>query len=123
MAKIIIIDDDENFGALVLRWLTRAGFEASFQNRPLGTLNALVKGKFDLVILDVHMPAMHGPRLIKLIRETEGIEKIKILLCSMMPKDELRKVAGEAGVRAYITKSSSQTEFISAVRAALAESS
>ncbi|HLM75816.1 MAG TPA: response regulator [Polyangiaceae bacterium] len=123
MAKVIIVDDDANFCALVIRSLRRAGFDAACHTSPFGTLNAIRKGSFDLVILDINMPGLDGPSLVKLLRETKGLEQTKILLYSLCEEDMLRKIAREAGVTGWVKKSSSQNELIGAVTSALAEHS
>jgi CheY-like chemotaxis protein len=121
MANIIIVDDDENYGALLRLWLSRAGMDATVHTSPFGTVNVIRKGNFDLVVLDINMPALDGPHLVKLIRETKGLEHIKILLCSRIEKDALYKIAQRLDVTSFISKSCSQNEFVGAVVGALAD--
>jgi two-component system, OmpR family, response regulator len=118
-ARIIIIDDDVNLCALMRRWLVRAGMDVTVHTSPFGTLNVLRKGSFDLVILDINMPALNGPNIVRLMRETEGLEHMRILLCSLIEEDALRAIAREAGVKSFVTKSASQNEFVGAVLGAL----
>jgi DNA-binding response OmpR family regulator len=121
MANIIIVDDDENYGALLRLWLTRAGMEVTLHTSPFGTLNVLRNGSFDLVVLDINMPALDGPHLVKLMRDTKGLEHMKIILCSRIEEDAIHKIAVQTGVTAFIRKGCSQNEFVGAVMGALAD--
>jgi CheY-like chemotaxis protein len=121
MANIIIIDDDESYGALLRLWLNRAGMDVTLHTSPFGTLNVIRKGSFDLIVLDISMPALDGPHLVKLIRDTKGIEHMKILLCSRIEEDALYKIAQRSSVTAFISKSCSQNEFVGAVIGAMAD--
>lgn len=119
MARIIIIDDDKDFGEIMQRRLQSAGFDVTFHASPFGSLNAIRRGSFDLVVLDVSMPALDGTQLVSLIRETKGLTGTKILLCSSMDIDSLRELTGRLNVDACLSKSSSRSETIGVVRALL----
>jgi CheY-like chemotaxis protein len=119
MQRIIIIDDDEEFGGLTKRRLHNAGFDATFQNGPFGTLNAVRKGEFDLAIVDIAMPGLTGPDVVKLIRDTHGLRALKIILYSSMDPEPLQDIAGKLGVHGYLPKSASKGELITMIEALL----
>lgn len=119
MLRIIIIDDDEEFGTLTKRRLHNAGFDVTFQNGPFGTVNAVRKGEFDLAIVDVAMPGLSGPDVIKLIREAHGLRALKILLYSSMDPDPLQEIAGKLGAHGYLSKSAPKSELVTMARALL----
>ena len=117
----MIVDDDDEFGELMQRILQRAGFDAFFQKGPFGTLASLRHGGFDLVILDVGMPGLNGPRLVELIRETKPISRLKILLCSSLDSDKLRDLASQLPVSAFISKSATKDEMLAVINKLLRE--
>lgn len=119
LGRIMIVDDDTEFGELMQRVFQRAGFEAFFQWGAFGTLAALRHGGFDLVILDVSMPGLNGPRLAELIRETKALSGLKILLCSSLDSDKLRDLASRLPVSAFISKSATKEEMIAMVNKVL----
>lgn len=112
MARILVIDDDMEFGELTVRRLQSAGHEAIFHHGPFGTLNAIRKGSYELVLLDVSMPALDGTQIVHLIRETRGVWQTKILLYSSMDPEPLRTLAGGLDVNAFLSKSAGKAELI-----------
>jgi len=122
MQRILIIDDDANFGANAVRMLESAGFSARFHRGPFGSLQAIRETVCDLVLLDVNMPKLDGPLLVRMIRDAFGLGRIKVLLCSNMEPAPLERLAKAMGVHGAVTKSVPQAEIIDQVRAVLPQS-
>jgi CheY-like chemotaxis protein len=107
MARILIIDDDEISIKITRVRLTSAGFDVTSHQGPFGSLNAIRKGEYDLILLDIRMPGLDGPSLIKLIRSTPGLERTKILLHSSMDPEILEDLVKSHRVHGYISKACS----------------
>ncbi len=56
------------------------------------------------IITDIEMPQMDGHRLIKLIRDTEGLKHIPIVVFSSLINDEMRRKGDYLGANAQISK-------------------
>ncbi|HWO13353.1 MAG TPA: response regulator [Polyangiaceae bacterium] len=120
MASILILDDDVAFGDLTRRRLERQGFSVQLHGGVHGAMNALLRAKFDLVILDVKMPGMTGPDVIKLIRGSNTGD-VKVMFYSSSDALELRRLADQHGAQGYITKMASTDELEIRVREVLGE--
>src|SRR5262245_49038387 len=107
MTKVLIVDDDPAFGELARQRLASRGYDVTFHQGAFGTLNEVKRG-YDVIILDVYMPALNGTRLIQEIRRARGKEGPKILLVSSMDSEPLRALAEEHGADGYISKSGSR---------------
>ena len=116
MVRVIVVDDDKDFGYLMQERLRSAGMFVTFHRGPFGTLMAIGELPYDLVILDVNMPGLDGSQIVRLMRDTRGLRPLKVLLCSSMDVDRLRQLAQEIGVHGYISKSASKQEFLDKVR-------
>jgi chemosensory pili system protein ChpA (sensor histidine kinase/response regulator) len=122
MRRILIIDDDANFGANAVQMLESAGFNARFHRGPFGSLQAIRETVCELVLLDVNMPKLDGPLLVRMIRDAFGLGRIKVLLCSNMEPAPLERLAKAMGVHGAVPKSVPQAEIIDQVRAVLPQS-
>ena len=69
MAKIIVIDDEEDIRNVLKQVLERAGYEVEVAESGKEGLELLKEGGGDLVITDVIMPGMDGVSLTREIRE------------------------------------------------------
>lgn len=122
MVRVLVIDDDNEFGEITRRRLNGAGHEVEFHHGPFGSLNVLRRGDFDLILLDISMPALDGTKLVHLIRETPGLWKTKILLYSSLDLAALRKIAEGLDVDGFLPKSASKPELLKKIKDVLATS-
>ena len=60
MRRILVVDDDPHVGVAIRAWLKRYGFGVSIADGGGNGLAALGRGNFDLMIVDIFMPNMHG---------------------------------------------------------------
>ena len=116
MAKITLIDDDENIVASVSLALESHGHAVKAYYDGASGLEALESDPPDLAILDVKMPRMDGMEVLRRLRQTTSIPVI--ILTSK--DDEIDEILGfNLGADDYIHKPFSQRLLIERVRAVL----
>ena len=115
MSKVLILDDDHAFGDLTRRRLERQGFEVQLHASAHPAMDSLLRGGFDLVILDVKMPGLTGTDVIQLIRRSSN-GNIKVMFYSSSDTHELRKLAEQHGAQGFLTKAASAGELEFRVR-------
>jgi len=74
-------------------------FEAAHGKDALALLE---KQSFDVVITDIEMPVMNGPELIRRIRETEGLERLPVIVMSSY-SDNLESLK-DSGISTFVDK-------------------
>ena len=116
---ILFIDDEETDGFSTFHRLTKLGFTARFHRGPFGTLAAIRDTQCDLVLLDVNMPGLDGPALVRVIRHT--YQQLPILLYSNMEKNVLERIGRLIGTDAVIVKGAGDEEFVGTLQEILAE--
>jgi DNA-binding response OmpR family regulator len=116
MTDVLIVDDDDVFGELLVERLAAAGIEAGLQHGPFGTLNRLRRDRPRVLIVDVNMPAISGREICDLVRRTVSVPNTKLLLMSSMDPAQLDAVRIEVGADGALSKSTGRAEFISLVR-------
>nr|MCW2728370.1 response regulator receiver protein [Aeromicrobium sp.] len=73
MAKILVVDDNPDLLALVVRRLQRAGHRVQQAGLPTDALELVrTMGAPDVVVLDVTMPVLNGMELLAALREVTG---------------------------------------------------
>lgn len=100
--RCLIIDDDDSPRVLMERLITRAGHRATSCTNAVAGLEAVAATPFDVVIVDLEMPGMHGAELITELRRTTP--ELRVLVVS--GHDDRRHVmsAIEAGADGYLLK-------------------
>ncbi len=119
MAKILIIDDEEDIRELLSYNLKKEGFIVeSAENGETG-LAILSSFKPQLVLLDVMMPGMDGIEVCEAIRAKEGFQHT--LVCFLTARNEdYSQIAGlEAGADDYVSKPIRPKVLISRIKALL----
>jgi two-component system response regulator ChvI len=116
MAKITLVDDDENIVASVSLALESHGHTVKAYYDGLSGLQALESDPPDLAILDVKMPRMDGMEVLKRLRQNH--ETPVIILTSK--DDEIDEILGfNLGADDYIHKPFSQRLLLERVKAVL----
>ena len=87
------------------------GAEASSGNE---VLEYLKQENFDLLLLDINMPNLHGEELIDKIRKTHP--NLPILILSMHNEVRIARSMLRAGASGFITKANSSAELLEAIR-------
>ena len=116
MAKITLVDDDENIVASVSLALESLGHKVKGYYDGAAGLAALESDPPDLAILDVKMPRMDGMEVLRRLRQTSEIPVI--ILTSK--DEEIDEILGfNLGADDYIHKPFSQRLLIERVKAVL----
>lgn len=115
--KILLVEDDDSLGPLLLEYLEAKGFEVKLANDGKKGADLFFKGSFDLLLLDVMMPVKDGITLAKEIRVVDKNVPIIFLTAKSMKEDTIEGF--NAGGDDYITKPFSMEELLARVNAVL----
>ncbi|MGB1012971.1 MAG: response regulator [Nannocystaceae bacterium] len=102
--RILVVDDDTEQLSMLSRVLERKGFLVETVNSPFGVSNKARSFKPHIILLDVHIPALSGDRLIGLIRKNTNLENTRMVLFSACDADRLRNLALEVKADGWIQK-------------------
>jgi DNA-binding response OmpR family regulator len=91
MNRILIVDDETDINLLFKIVLEDRGFKVDTFDDPIAALENYRAGLYDLLILDIKMPRMHGFELYRKIREIDNKVKVCFLTASEMYYEMFRK--------------------------------
>jgi len=117
LAKILVVDDDDEIRSLLQVVLTREGFDVQQAKDAAAARHVLSTRKaVDLIILDIVMPDEDGLTFCQSLRETQDIP---ILMVSARSLSVDRSIGLEAGADDYLPKPFERRELVARVRAIL----
>ena len=118
MAKILVVDDEEDIRELIKFNLKREGFEVEEAKNGLEAVEMAKSFKPNLILLDVMMPEMDGMEACYQIREISGLDTIIAFLSAR--NEDYSQIAGfNAGADDYIAKPIAPRVLISRINALL----
>ncbi|MFA6770770.1 MAG: response regulator transcription factor [Bacteroidales bacterium] len=100
--KILLADDELNFGYAICEFLKMNGYDLTFVNDGKSALEQYHLIRPDLLLLDVNMPEIDGFELAKLIRGTD--KNIPIIFITSISDDSSVVNGFEIGCSDYLKK-------------------
>jgi two-component system response regulator CpxR len=118
-AKILIVDDDRELGAMLREYFLPEHLEASVCLNGEAGLERLRDQHFDLVILDIMLPGMSGMDVLKEIRRSS---EIPVIMLTARGEDIDRILGLEFGADDYLSKPFNPRELLARIKAILRRS-
>lgn len=105
MAKILLVEDDNSLREIYQARLEAEGYETSSAQDGEEALVVAKQTKPDLVISDVMMPKISGFEMLDILRNTAGLEHVKVIMLTALGQTEDRNQADSLGADKYLVKS------------------
>ncbi len=104
MPTILIVDDSPTIRKMVKATLNDGRHDFGEASNGLQAVEQLALRRYDLMILDLNMPDMHGLEVISYTRAYERYENLPILVLTTKSSDSTREEILAAGANLYRTK-------------------
>jgi len=102
-ASILIVDDQEANIKLLQQMLADAGYmNIDSTTDPYAVCTMHLKNKYDLILLDLHMPGRDGFQVMKELGKNAADDYLPVLVITAQPDYKLRALA--AGAKDFISK-------------------
>lgn len=105
MAKILLVEDDNNLREIYEARLQAEGYTIVSAMDGEAALVVAKKEKPDLVISDVMMPRISGFEMLDILRNTEGLRDVKVIMLTALGQAEDKTRADSLGADRYLVKS------------------
>lgn len=119
-AKILLLEDDPNLGALLKEHLHMRKFKVSLFANGLDGLAAFESGDYDLCLVDIMLPKMDGFTFTREVRKSDPNVPIIFLTAKSLQEDKIEGF--KIGCDDYITKPFSMEELLLRIHAVLKRS-
>lgn len=114
--KILVVDDSTAFLTLLSSVLPRAGFEVTPLSDPALVFFRIMRLKPDLLLLDVNMPGLDGPTVVRKLKRVESLASLPVVLCSGDEQANLEQTAHDCGADGAVSKMLGAHEIVSRLK-------
>lgn len=105
MAKILLVEDDNNLREIYEARLQAEGYTIVSAMDGEEALVVAKKEKPDLIISDVMMPRVSGFEMLDILRNTDGLKEVKVIMLTALGQAEDKVRADSLGANRYLVKS------------------
>jgi CheY-like chemotaxis protein len=102
MANILVVEDHADARQLMRDVLEGLGHSVAEAGDGLEGVKLAISSTFDLIIMDLMMPAASGDSAVRFMRGTPGLENVPILVVSA--HHDIARIAQQTGATAWISK-------------------
>ena len=115
MAKIMLVEDDNNLREIYQARLLAEGYEIVSAKDGEEALALAVKEKPDLIIADIMMPKISGFDRLDILRTTPETKNSKVIMMTALSQAEDKERANKLGADRYLVKSQVTLEDVAKV--------
>lgn len=105
MAKILLVEDDNNLREIYEARLQAEGYTLVSAKDGEDALVMAKNEHPDLIISDVMMPKVSGFEMLDILRNTEGLKEVKIIMLTALGQSDDQQRADRLGADRYLVKS------------------
>ncbi|MEJ0073820.1 MAG: response regulator [Candidatus Saccharibacteria bacterium] len=105
MAKVLLVEDDNNLREIYQARLTAEGYDIVTAQNGEEALVVAKQNKPDLIISDVMMPRISGFEMLDILRNTDELKHTKVIMLTALGQAEDQKRADNLGADKYLVKS------------------
>lgn len=110
MAKILLVEDDNNLREIFEMRLVAEGYQTVTAGNGEEGLTVALKEKPDLIVADVMMPKLSGFDMLESLRATPETKDTKVILMTALGQAEDQERGKSLGVVKYLVKSQATLE-------------
>ena len=117
MARILVIDDDDQVRRVLVRTLQREDYDVDELDDGEKALKSFRQNKYDLLITDIIMPGKEGiETMIEIKREFPGVKVIAISGGGRISSRDCLSMAKHMGAKYTFSKPFERSELLEAVK-------
>jgi CheY-like chemotaxis protein len=105
MAKIMLVEDDNNLREIYEARLQAEGYQIVAAKDGEEALVVAKSQKPDLIISDIMMPKISGFEMLDILRNTDGLKDVKVIMLTALGQSDDQQKADRLGADRYLVKS------------------
>jgi len=115
--KILHVDDNQDLTRLVSNFLRKKGIDSVVTNDPKKGLDRIKEEKYDVVLLDNHMPGLYGTEIIQILENEKILKDQNIIILSgdTFTTRQIEDLLSKEGVNGCLKKPIRLDELLTAI--------
>lgn len=105
MAKLMLVEDDNNLREIYEARLQAEGYDIVSAKDGEEALVVAKAEQPDLIISDVMMPKISGFEMLDILRNTDGLKEVKVIMLTALGQSDDQERADKLGADRYLVKS------------------
>ena len=119
MSRILLIDDDEDFRRVIIKFLGPQGFELLVAPDGKAGLSLAAETPPDLIVCDLSMPVMDGYEVLAALRRDPGLADIPLIFLTGQSEPSQVRQGMNLGADDYLTKPVNLADLLGAIKVRL----
>ncbi len=119
VSKILVIDDEDNFRQVVIKFLSKQGFEVVAASEGKAGVGLAGEALPDLVVCDLNMPGMDGYEVLATLRRDARLADIPVIFLTGQAEPSQVRQGMNLGADDYLTKPVDLADLLRAIRVRL----
>ncbi|MCX7098934.1 MAG: response regulator [Methylococcales bacterium] len=111
-ARILLVEDNSLNQLVAKKFLEKAGLEVVIANHGEEAISCFMQGRYDAILMDLHMPIMDGYEATRQIRTLPEGKTLPIIAMTAAAMQQDRDACFAAGMNAHIAKPLSLKELL-----------
>src|SRR5215469_6299064 len=116
-ATIMVVDDDRDTAAVLVRYLESEGFDPIEANSGAECLRLVGEKEVDVILLDLMMPDLDGFQICKVFKGNPTTAEIPVILITARDDMEARAEGMSLGVGDFLAKPISRRQLAASIHA------
>ena len=112
--RIACVDDDRDHLLISKTLLERSGYEVLTLNDTVNLIERLIRFEPSLIFMDHNMPKVTGMQATRILKSHPQLKNVPVIYLSC--RDDIAKVATEAGADGWVPKTAKTVEFLTSTR-------
>jgi signal transduction histidine kinase len=119
VSKILVIDDEDSFRQMLIKSLSREGFEVEAASDGKAGVDLAAETQPDLIVCDLNMPGMDGYEVLAALRRDPKLADIPLIFLTGQSQPSQVRQGMNFGADDYLTKPVNLTDLLGAIRVRL----
>lgn len=104
--RVIVIDDDRGIRSFLERAFAAKGIDADVADRGAVGLQKILKGDYDLALIDINMPEISGPAICTALRKQKKTRYLPVVMMTAMyhSADQIEQAKQDYGATEFLLK-------------------